>query len=331
MSRDNRGAIARVRTLDPHGPRSHGADGHGGHRAACGRDRASSSGSATRRSPMSRRSCWRASWAQFEYGVFAYTWVWFLVFSTVATVGFGDSPVRYIAQLRARGRGQAICADSCASRLPSPRSARVVFGVLLIALLPLAGALDRKRASAADGDDGDLHSLRRLAGRAGSLSAEPITGRFPRSSRSTSSATACCSSSWSPPSSSDSTPNAVSGFICLILTLVVSTLYQAIAILRRLRRVVPPGPRAYRPREWLRGSLPFAVIYTAQHICRPSPTCSCSPSSCIPTRSPSISPRRASSTSSTSSPTPRRSARRISSRRATRSAITTTCNDSAGR
>ena len=40
---------------------------------------------------------------QFEYGVFAYTWVWFLVFSAVATLGFGDSPVRYVAQLRERG------------------------------------------------------------------------------------------------------------------------------------------------------------------------------------------------------------------------------------
>ena len=40
---------------------------------------------------------------QYEYGVFAYAWVWFLVFSAVATLGLGDSPVRYVAQLRARG------------------------------------------------------------------------------------------------------------------------------------------------------------------------------------------------------------------------------------
>ena len=40
---------------------------------------------------------------QYEYGVFAYTWVWFLVFAAIATLGFGDSPVRYVAQLRERG------------------------------------------------------------------------------------------------------------------------------------------------------------------------------------------------------------------------------------
>ena len=30
--------------------------------------------------------------------------------------------------------------------------------------------------------------------------------------------------------------------------------------------MVEPGPRAYRPREWVRGSAPFAVLYGAQHL-----------------------------------------------------------------
>jgi O-antigen/teichoic acid export membrane protein len=60
--------------------------------------------------------------------------------------------------------------------------------------------------------------------------------------------------------------DAVNGFICLILALVVSTIYQAATILLRLRRVIEPGPSAYRPREWVRGSVPFAVIYAAQHL-----------------------------------------------------------------
>lgn len=40
---------------------------------------------------------------QFEYGVFAFTWVWFLVLGSVATLGFTDSAVRFIPLLRERG------------------------------------------------------------------------------------------------------------------------------------------------------------------------------------------------------------------------------------
>jgi O-antigen/teichoic acid export membrane protein len=33
-----------------------------------------------------------------------------------------------------------------------------------------------------------------------------------------------------------------------------------------MRRAIKPGPRAYRPREWVRGSAPFAVLYAGQHL-----------------------------------------------------------------
>ncbi len=56
------------------------------------------------------------------------------------------------------------------------------------------------------------------------------------------------------------------GYICLFLTLTISIAYQATTILLRLRRVLPPGPKAYRPREWVKGSAPFAVLYGAQHL-----------------------------------------------------------------
>ena len=54
---------------------------------------------------------------------------------------------------------------------------------------------------------------------------------------------------------------APTGYICLVLAMMISIAYQATTILYRLRRVVPPGPRAYRPREWIKGSAPFAVLY----------------------------------------------------------------------
>jgi O-antigen/teichoic acid export membrane protein len=59
---------------------------------------------------------------------------------------------------------------------------------------------------------------------------------------------------------------ALTGYVCLVVAMVISTTYQAIAILRRMRGVVEPGPRAYRPWEWLRGSAPFAALYAGQHL-----------------------------------------------------------------
>jgi len=59
---------------------------------------------------------------------------------------------------------------------------------------------------------------------------------------------------------------ALTGYFCLILTMVISTAYQAMAIRVRVHRVIERGPRAYRPREWVRGSAPFAVLYGAQHL-----------------------------------------------------------------
>jgi O-antigen/teichoic acid export membrane protein len=60
--------------------------------------------------------------------------------------------------------------------------------------------------------------------------------------------------------------SAVTGLACLVLTLLVSLAYQAVEIMLRLRRVLPAGSRAYRPKEWVHGSLPFAVIYAFQHL-----------------------------------------------------------------
>jgi O-antigen/teichoic acid export membrane protein len=201
---------------------------------------------------------------QYEYGVFAYTWVWFLVFGAIATIGFGDSPLRFIAQLRARGE-EAYLRGFIRFSLVVTAIGSVAFGALLIALVPLA--------------DGWIEHAYVLP-----LAIMAICIPF-----------ACLqavleaigrSYNWTIPAllpvyvlrhglllvfmvaavKLGFEANAVNGFVCLILTLAVSLLYQAASILMRLRREVAPGPRAYKPGEWVRGSLPFAVIYAAQHL-----------------------------------------------------------------
>ncbi len=201
---------------------------------------------------------------QYEYGVFAYTWVWFLVFSAVATLGFGDSPVRYVAQLRARGEEDYLRGFIRFAPL-TMLAASVAFGALLIALLPLAGGLI------------EHDYLMPMAFMAVSIPFACLQAFFEGLGR---------SYDWTIPAL---LPNyilrhgllliimvaavwlgfaatAQTGFTCLVLAMTISIAYQATTILYRLRRVVPPGPRAYRPGEWVKGSAPFALLYAAQHL-----------------------------------------------------------------
>ncbi len=201
---------------------------------------------------------------QYEYGVFAYTWVWFLVFSAVATLGFGDSPVRYVAQLRARGEDDYLRGFIRFAPLVM-LVASVMFAALLIALLPFADGLI------------EHDYLMPMAFMAVSIPFACLQAFFEGLGR---------SYNWTIPAL---LPNyifrhgllllimvaavrlgfkatAPTGFVCLVLAMTISIAYQATTILYRLRGVVPPGPRAYRPREWVRGSAPFAVLYAAQHL-----------------------------------------------------------------
>ncbi len=47
---------------------------------------------------------------------------------------------------------------------------------------------------------------------------------------------------------------------CMLLAAGVSTALQALVLAHRLRRVLPPGPRRFRPRVWLKASLPIALV-----------------------------------------------------------------------
>ncbi len=202
---------------------------------------------------------------QHEYGVFAYTWVWFLVFGAVGTLGFGDSPVRYIAQLRARGEDAYLRGFVRFSTLMILASS-IGFGALVIAALPFAGAwienvyLMPMALMAISIPFACLQSLLEAFGRSYSWTISALL----------------------PPyilrhglllvfmvaavSAAGMQATALTGYICLIVTMVVSTAIQAAVIFARMRKAIEPGPRAYRPREWVRGSAPFAVLYAGQHL-----------------------------------------------------------------
>jgi O-antigen/teichoic acid export membrane protein len=201
---------------------------------------------------------------QYEYGVFAYTWIWFLVFSAVATLGFGDSPVRYVAQLRERGE-EAHLRGFIRFSLLIIFAASVVFGVLLVMALPIV-------------DHWIDHAyIMPLALMAISIPFACVQSCLEGIGR---------SYNWTVPAllpvyilrhglllvfmaaavALGVEATAANGFICLVVVMVVTIAYQAAAIFSRLRKALEPGPHAYRPREWIRGSAPFAVLYSAQHL-----------------------------------------------------------------
>lgn len=201
---------------------------------------------------------------QHEYGLFAYTWVWFLVFASMGTLGFGDSPLRYIAQLRTRGE-MAHLRGFIRFSTWAILASSIGFGALVIAALPLAAMWI---------DNAYLMPMALMAICIPFACLQGLLEAFGRSY------------DWPIPSlgpvyilrhglllvfmvaavAAGMDATAATGFICLITTMVVSTIYQATVILIRLRRVIEPGPRAYRPIEWLRGSAPFAVLYAGQHL-----------------------------------------------------------------
>jgi O-antigen/teichoic acid export membrane protein len=201
---------------------------------------------------------------QYEYGVFAYTWVWFLVFSAVATLGFGDSPVRYIAQLRERGETAHLRGFLRFAAMVIV-VASVAFAILLVAALPFAEGII---------DHAYLMPMALMAVSIPFACAQSFLEGVGRSYNWTIPALlpvyiirhGLLLSIMAAAVALGVEATAVNAFICLVLTMVLSIAYQATAILRRLRHVIEPGPAAYRPKEWLRGSSPFAVLYAAQHL-----------------------------------------------------------------
>lgn len=201
---------------------------------------------------------------QHEYGVFAYTWVWFLVFGAIGTLGFGDSPVRYIAQLRARGE-EAHLRGFLRFSLVMILLSSIGFGALVIAVLPFAGKWI---------DSVYVMPMALMAISIPFACVQSLLEAFGRSY------------SWPIPAlvpvyilrhgflllfmvgavTAGLAPTALTGYICLVATMAVSTAYQATAIYIRLHRTIGAGPRLYRPREWLFGSAPFAALYAGQHL-----------------------------------------------------------------
>jgi len=201
---------------------------------------------------------------QFEYGVFAYTWVWFMVFTAVSTLGFGNSPLRYIAELKERGeaahlRGFLLVAPIVVILVS------VATGVLLVLALPLAARwigeayLIPMMLMALAVPFACMQCFLEAVDRSFGWTVRALLPIYIL--RHALLLLFMVAAVWL-----GFEATAANGFVCLVAVLVVSLVYQAVDLLIRLRRVLPAGPRSYRVREWIGGSVPFAVLYGASHL-----------------------------------------------------------------
>jgi len=201
---------------------------------------------------------------QFEYGVFAFTWVWFLVFGSVATLGFTDSAVRYIPMLRERGELAELRGFLRLGAGAVIATATLV-GILTALILPLAdGHIESAYALpmlllAVVLPFACLQSFLEGVGRSYFWTVPALAPIYIM--RHGLLLVFMLAAVWA-----GFEATAKTAFVCVILTVLTSLAYQLTAILRRLRRVLEPGPRAYRPREWILGSLPFSVMFGAAHL-----------------------------------------------------------------
>lgn len=201
---------------------------------------------------------------QFEYGVFAYTWVWFMVFAALGTLGFGDSPIRFIAQLRERGETDHIrgfLRFAPAVIIATSISA----GLFIAAAVPLVGpwiGASYVLPLVLMGICLPFACLQSFLEGVGRSYGWTIPALLPvyilRHGLLLVFMVAAVALGFE--------ASAVTAFICVVLTLVVSLVYQASAILMRIRGALEAGPRAYRPREWVRGSAPFSILYGSAYL-----------------------------------------------------------------
>jgi O-antigen/teichoic acid export membrane protein len=201
---------------------------------------------------------------QFEYGVFAFTWVWFMVFAAVATLGFGDSPIRYLPSFRERGEIDHLRGFLRFAGAVTALSSLAV-GLLVIVVLSVAGpwmeaayVLPMMLMGVAL-PFACIQSFLEGVGRSYGWTIPSLVPIYIlRHGLLLLFMVAAVQLGFE--------ATAVNAFVCLLLTLSVSLAYQATAILLRLRRTVPTGPRAFRVREWLVGSAPFSVLYGSAHL-----------------------------------------------------------------
>lgn len=201
---------------------------------------------------------------QHEYGVFAYVWVWFMILSSVVSIGFGDSVIRHIPGYterrdfdRLRGflrfgvlvtTGGSILASVSIALLAlsfSDRFENVYLQpvLLMTCALPLA-CMQYWLEGIGRGYKWTLIALVPLYVMRHALILAFMVGAvwfgFPAT--------------------------AATAFACVVVAVGVSLLVQAVATLIPLRRTLAEGPRIYERTAWLREAIPFSLMHSAYHL-----------------------------------------------------------------
>ena len=201
---------------------------------------------------------------QYEYGIFAYTWVWFVVFGAFATLGFGDATLRFVPQLRERGEEAALRGYVRFAPLAIVATSILAAALLTVAMLfagPLVGGVYvlPMMLMALSLPFACLQAFLEGVGRCFGWTVAALLPIYVlRHGLLLVSMIAAIALGFA--------PTAVTALVCLLFAVALSFGGQALAILPRLGSAIPRGPREFRAREWLRGALPFSALHGAANL-----------------------------------------------------------------
>lgn len=201
---------------------------------------------------------------QHEYGVFAFTWVWFMVIAAVASLGMGDAPLRLIPEMRVRGEMEHLRGYIRFAPLAAAFASLTAAIVVILALHAGPAWIDSEyvlpmMVMVIAVPVVCVQSFLEGLGRSyGWVIPALVPNYILRHGLLLVFMVAAVAFGFQ--------ANAVSAFACLVAAVLVSLAYQATAILLRLRKALEPGPRAYRYREWFGAALPFSVMYASSYL-----------------------------------------------------------------
>ncbi|MEA1832989.1 oligosaccharide flippase family protein [Methylobacterium durans] len=192
-----------------------------------------------------------------EYGVFATVWVWVAILGHAATLGLSQGACRFLPAAQARGelaetRGFLVAA-SAVTALVGLALAALGLGLVALASLPIAGAYALPILLAALVLP--LFALQDLCegiARSQNWAVLAIGPTYLLRQGLVMGAMIVAILAGAP-------AEAWVALACTLVATGLSAFVQAALLLRRLRAVVPPGPRRFRWRAWLGACLPIAA------------------------------------------------------------------------
>ncbi|MFJ5486688.1 lipopolysaccharide biosynthesis protein [Hansschlegelia beijingensis] len=200
-----------------------------------------------------------ARWmGETEYGVYVYVWTWVLLLGGLTSFGLGSAPQRFIPEYSESGQQSLLRGFLVGSRVMSMISATVIAGLGVLGIWLFADKLESWTVVPlylacfcvpmyvlTDVQDGIARSFNWIdVALAPAYFVRPLLILLLLGALSYENFAA----------------TATTAMAATIIATWATSIAQLVMLERRLKRRLPPGPRAYAPRTWLKVSLPIFMV-----------------------------------------------------------------------